>query len=329
MLPPDVLRAAAAAPGGLLNLARLQQMGHNRERIAAWTRAGLLERLVPGLYRVADAPVPPTQCLHLPLRYLATPGRASPAALISGGAALGLLGVAPFGLPCQPLVLVDRSRTVRLGSAPFRVRRVALDAAGHDRHDGIDVAGAARVLADAALDPRVTDRELRLAVDQLRGRRLVAVAALVACWRRMPRHAGARRLLRLAPALEQESEAERDLYALFLRSPPVPDCQVVLRGRLRVDFVFLFAALIVEYLGAVHDGRADHDATRNYAFERLGYRSITVTKSMAREGPGLIEHIHTIRREREQLVLDGRLARPPLPPQPPRLAPLRTTVPLG
>ena len=74
--------------------------------------------------------------------------------------------------------------------------------------------------------------------------------------------------------------------------------EVVLRGRLRVDFVFLFAALIVEYLGGVHDGRADYDATRNYVLERLGYRSITVTKSMAREGPGLIAHIHTIRRER-------------------------------
>ena len=104
---------------------------------------------------------------------------------------------------------------------------------------------------------------------------------------------------------------------------------MVLVEQLRVDFVFLSAALIIEYAGRVHDGQVDRDATRIYALERLGYRVIVVTRSMLRDPAALVAHIHDVRLRRERMIAAGLLARPPLPPQPPRLTPLRTLTPLG
>lgn len=329
MLPDHVLVAAARAPGGLLDLGELAVLGYGRRRVAEWAASGLLERVVRGLYRVAAAPVPAVQCLHLPVRCLARAGAPKGSALISGEAGLALRAVEGFTLPCRPLVVIDRSRTVRLANPPFDVRYVRLERVPVERVQGLDTTDAAQAVADAALNSAVSDQRLRVAFDDLRSRGLVTLPDLVGRWQEV-RHVGARRMLAMAPALEHESEGERVCFGeVFRRVPPAPDSQVVLLGRLRVDFVFLFAALIVEYHGAVHDGQADRDASRTYALERIGYRIVVVTRSMLRHPVDLAHHIHELRRERERLVLEGRLARPPLPAQPPRLTPLRTLVPLG
>lgn len=329
MLPDRILEAAASAPGGLLDLRDLAALGCDRRRVAEWVAGGALERPARGLVRVAGAPVPPTQPLHIAVRSLAPPARPTAGVLISGEAGLGLREVEGFPLPCRPLALVDRTRTVRRRDVAFDVRYVPLERVVGDEVLGIPTTEPAQALADAALRRELSDRRLRVACDDLRSRGVTTLQELLTQWE-VIRHPGARRMLAMAPTLELESEGERwCLEEVFRRAPPLPDCQVVLVGRLRVDFVFLFAALIVEYLGGCHDGRADRDATRTFALERRGYRIFLVTRSMLRHAEEVAEHVHAIRREREQLVLEGRLPLPALPPQPWRLSPLRTLVPLG
>lgn len=350
VLPDSVLQLARRDPAGLVDSRALAAAGHGPAAVSRWVAAGLLERLAPGVLRVAGAPVPPTQCLHVPLRYLARSGSrqatasddhgpSRPAArpdagagdaLVTGGAALAAMAVPGFPLPCRPLVLVQHGRRVRLRDAPFDVRQGDLARVTAERWQGVATVDPARALADLAGQSPLGDRPLRQAVYDVVNRLRIPVVDLVASWRGV-RHPGATRLRRMADegVFEVESEGEWDLFRLFRQHPPLPDCQVVVTGWIRVDFVFLFAGLVLEYLGGVHDGRADEDATRVHAVERLGLEVMLVSRSMLRDGAALMAHVHERRRRREELMARGLLPRAPLPVQPPRLTPLRTLVPLG
>lgn len=323
MLPTQVVALLRRSPGGLITLRQLQSLGFDRRTVARWLRAGL-EQILPGVYREAGVPVPSTQRLHLPLRYLERPTDREPSALISGEAMLVLAEVEGCVVPELPLALIDRDRRCRLSDAPFRIARVALQAIPRELHRGIATADPAQALADVAWDTDRPDREVRVMVDAVRSSLRIPIVHLVSRWQEIG-HPGARRLLRMSPAFEQESEGEREAFAtLFPCCPPLPDCQVVLVGSLRVDFVYLSAALVIEYLGEAHDGKADTDATRSFALEGPGYRVISVTRSMLRDPRPTATHIQRLRRDRERLVAEGRLVLPPLPPQPPRLVPLRS-----
>ena len=155
-----------------------------------------------------------------------TAGRATTAALISGKAALGLLGVTGFRLPLEPLVLVAQGRRVRLDGAPFRLRHVELSRIAWERHDGVATADLALAIADAALDAELPLRTLRVAVDDVRWRFRIPITDLSARWRGLRCHPGGRRLLDELPELERESEGERDAFTrLFRAFPPEPDCR--------------------------------------------------------------------------------------------------------
>ncbi len=324
MLPQEVVTLAARSPAQLVTLTELRGLGYESHAVARWLRRGLLDRALPGVYRLGGAMPAADENLHLPLRYLARFGDPAATPLISGEAMLALAGVEGYGVPAQPVVLVDPKHRVRLAGAPFAPRHVAVAAVPRQRHRGVDTSDPAQALADMAWDPSVTDRQLRVAVDAVRFHLRAPITGLVARWRQIG-HPGARRLLAMLAAFEQESEGERQAFNdLFLGYPPLPDCQVVLAGRLRVDFVYLDAALVIEYLGECHDGRADKDTARVFVIERPGYRHIPVTKSLLRPSDGIREHIQAERHHRRQLIAEGRLRLPALPPQPPRLFPLRT-----
>lgn len=326
MLPPEVVALARRSPAGLVTMRQLQALGIDRRKVPRWLGA-VLEQVLPGVYRLAGDPVPAFQSLHAPLSYFGRPADRQPAALISGEAMLALAGVPGCVIPAEPLVLIDRDRRCRLNGAPFHTARVALADVHRERHGGVSTVDAAQALADIAWDPDRSDHELRVLVDAVRWARNIPVTELAARWRRIG-HAGARRYLGMLTAFEQESEGERRAFAaLFPPFPPLPDCQVVVVGRLRVDFIYLSAALVIEYLGAVHDGKADQDAVRVLAIERPGYRVFIVTRSMLRDLETTAAHIQSVRRDRERLVAEGRLALPPMPTQPPRLTPLRSLRP--
>ena len=209
------------------------------------------------------------------------------------------------------------------------MRYVELARVPRERHQGVGTADPAQALADIAWSGAPDDRALRVLVDAVRWHLGWSAVRLVGRWKEIG-HPGGRHLYAMKGAFAQESEGERDAFAaLFADDPYPPDCQVVLLERLRVDFAYLYAGLFMEYLGEPHNTQVDADTTRTFALERPRYRGVGITKSMLRHADLVREHLHGLRLEREQLVGEGRLVLPPLPPQPPRLFPLRTLTPGG
>lgn len=319
-LPPDV-DALLRAGHGLVTRPHLLRAGFPDPRIRAWRRDGLLEAVVPGagLYRDPGAPVPPEQCAAVPLRYL---GERAPEVRISGQAALALHGLEGFTLPCRPLVLVHGDRRVRLPGAPFDVRRA--DVASGDRRTvrGLATVGVERALADTGLDDRVPDVRLRVGFDSARRLGLTRVSRLSERLAVLPgRHGGAQRLraMRDSGLLDLESEGERDVWLrVFLPWPPLPSRQVWILPHVRVDFVFLRAALVLEYLGRVHLEQWEADTARTWDIREAGYEILPITAGMAEDPEHVARRMHRIRLEREALADAGRLRVAPLPPQPER-----------
>lgn len=319
-------------PGGVVTTAELRRAGCSYDTIARLHDDGVLRRLLHGTYVLADVPEPPERCVALPIRYLSQrrPEGHRPA-VVSGTAGLALHDRGPFALPhVNPLVLVDPECRLRPAHVPWTTVRAEQPASPVSVR-GVPTAPPLRCLADAAGEKGVTDKALRLSVDDLRGADRLLMPDIVDGWR-ASRGLGVNRLERMLEEgqFEQESEGERRVFqTVFVPHPPLPDCQVVV-GRYRVDFIFISAALIVEYYGlGTHAHRVDADAVRIHALEALGYRVIVVTRSMLKRPGPLAAHITLIRRDREQRIARGELPAPPLPTQPRRVAPLRTLYPLG
>ncbi len=329
-LPDDVTALIRQNPGRIISTRQLNRLGQDSWRITEWVRTGCLERVVRGWFRQPHTAVP-NQEAYLALAHLQANQPGSPA-VISGEHALRAAGceLAPTG---PPLVLMNHGRRLRLSQPPFRVAQRSEAGTVPVQYRGrLAVTPPAYALADLVTEHPRSDDELRAVLYRAVNRLALPPTELMSTWRGM-NHPGARRLLRLADegALEHESPAEYSLFQqVFTPFGPQPDCQVLLTPSIRVDFVYLFAAFVIEYYGEdAHAGRVDRDGTRVYALCRLGNEVLVVTKSMTTDPASLAQHIHQVRRHREDLVLRGELARPPLPRQPDRLTPLRTLLPSG
>lgn len=329
-LPDDVTALIRQSPGRIISTRQLNRLGHDSWRITEWVRADCLERLVRGWFREPNIWVP-NQEAHVALAHLQANQPVNPA-VISGVHALNAAGcdLSPTG---PPLVLMNHGRRLRLSRPPFRIaQRSGICNVPAQYRGRLAVAPPAHALADLVTEHPRSDEELRAILYRVINRLALPPTELVSTWRGM-NHPGARRLLRLADegALEHESPAEYSLFReVFTPFGPQPDCQVLLTPNIRVDFVYLFAAFVIEYYGEeAHAGRVDRDGTRGYALRHLGNDVLVVTKSMTTSPASLAQHIHQVRRDREDLVLRGELARPPLPRQPDRLTPLRTLLPSG
>ena len=324
-LPDLAAKMFQSAPGGIRPVRHFVRKGFDRREVAAWAATGLCDKLLHGVYG-ALAHDPTERRLHLPLIYLELRmGPTHHLPILTGPAALEAHGV-PGLPPLQPTVLVDKRCTARLPDLPFTIRRVDLAGVPSEDVAGLRATPPVRALADTASTMALTPLQLRTTVDHLRNRGLLWMPAAVREWEQMP-GPGAARLVKWARqgVFEQESEGERRAFELlFVPFPPVVDCQVVLVGNLRADFVYLSAALVIEYYGEVHDGSANEDATRVDVFEELGYRVKVVTKSLLHEAPRVAAQIQDIRHDREHRIRTGALPLPTLPPQPERLHPLRT-----
>lgn len=328
--PPEVLQLIRRSPGRVASTRQIGRLGPDRHAVAEWVRAGTLERLAPAWVRLPGDDAP-HQAGHLAVGYLQHHRPGEPVVLTRRYALSTVVPDMPR--PAVPTVLVAAGRRVRVRREPWEVlQREGVDAVPVLTHHGLPVAEPAYALADEAADPRTTEDDLIATIYRVVNATRIPAVALVAAWSRM-RHPGASRLLDLTArgVMEHESPAELRLFRdVFAGHPPLPDCQVLLTPSIRVDFAYIFAALIVEYYGEdSHAGRVDEDGSRLFAVRDLGMESIIVTKSVARDPVGLRHHIHRTRREREDLMLRGLLRRPSLPRQPDRLTPLRTLLPGG
>lgn len=173
------------------------------------------------------------------------------------------------------------------------------------------------------------ENTLRPTFDRARNGLQLEVPTLCDRWRQLDTP-GARRFLDLERrgVLEQESDGEREAFRLlFAGRWPVPDCQVVVLGALRADFVFISAGVIVEYFGkATHKDRFVADLTRLHALQAAGFIVIVVVAGMLREATQLSNYIYRQVQVREDLIARGAIPRPVLPLQPRRMRPLTTPV---
>ena len=326
------VRLARAHPSHLVIGRELAAARHPRHVTYGLVGGGHLQLVAPAVFRPTVVPEHPLAAAWLPVRYAHQVRGAPDAAHVTAQAALAAYGTEGFELPKVPLVRSE----ARLGAsgASWRVRRGRVAHEHRSLAQRLPVACPGLALADAAEDPAVEERRLRVGIDSTRWLGHSTLAELLAVWQALAGvHTGARRLLALARTgmLDRESEGERVTWSrLFVPHGPLPDCQVWLTPRRRVDFVFLAAGLVLEYLGSVHEGQLEEDAERSWELASLGYELILLTRGLLRRDPaGLATVIHQRRREREDLARRGLLRLAPLPEQPPRRVPLRTLHPTG
>lgn len=331
MLPDPIRAIASDNPAGLFCRKQVFKAGYGDGAIHSWYQRDLIIRLAPGWYRDAAMHPHPLQHQHLVDGYFRFSAK-RPLPLVSGTAALEVYGIVePVDQP--PTLLVPWAWQVNIRSQPFahhRVRSLPDVAAWTAR--GLRVAEPARALADLfALEGLPLDHVCHLAYQTMHTLRL-RPADLLQRWTQLS-DPGSQRLVELARTgvLDVESPAEWALLnEVFGAFPPAPDAQVQITERYRADFAYVFAALVLEYQSEqFHAARIDEDGVRTAGFRRRGWDSLYVTKSMVRDAKGTAELVHETRRQRELLVLEGRLARPFLPSQRHRRVPLRTLVPLG
>jgi hypothetical protein len=288
--PPDPILALAEAQRGVV--ARYQLLCELREAEADdLLRSGWFERLVRGVYRVRGGVATAEQ------QAFAAALRARPAATVTGPLVLGLLDVPAFAGSCVFELLHQPGR--RLTNLDVR-RRV-----DHDldravaRYGDVRVAGPLDALIDsAAFLGEVTERDLRVAWDHLRGTRLASVDRLR---RRLdelrevaPGAEVLERVLELAGGIELESEGERAVSPVFVCFEPGFERQVWVTPRRRTDFYSRRCRMGYEYLGDVDHGYVaerladdQRDAEVQAAGVRLGY----VTKHDLREPTALVATI--------------------------------------
>lgn len=324
-------KLANACPFGLVTLSDAARVGISRFVVAEAARRGVLERLAPGLYREAGVPPPPWQNLAVAQRYLdglrAWNARPTMPSAISGMGCLQVLGARITATEPRPLAAVPLHRRLRLTDPPFQVSRVCWDRTRVRESHRLRTVDPAHALADYCARTRDRPAAVRSVVDQARYDLSLTVPSLCQRWRELG-ILGAQRLLAMERegVFEQESEGERAAYnALFAKHRHRPDCQVVVLGSFRADFVFLSAGLIIEYFGhEAHRDRFLADMTRLHALQAAGYLVIAVVGPMLREAAALSEHIYAQLRLRHRLIARGVITRPSLPMQPERMRPLQT-----
>ncbi|MDQ6776841.1 MAG: type IV toxin-antitoxin system AbiEi family antitoxin domain-containing protein [Actinomycetota bacterium] len=231
------IAAVAGRQHGLITTCQLLELGLTKGAIEYRVEIGRLHRLYRGVYAVGHRPVSPHA--HALAAVLAC----GPGAALSHSSAATLWGISKHW--SSPLEVTTSSGRAR---SRLRVHRSkSLTRRDITRQFGIPVTSPARTLLDNS--PRLTDRALGRAVDDLRLRRYLWLADLAELLDRHPRTRAANRLRehlahpRRAPS---RSDFER-AFVPFAKRYRLPELQVNthVRGH-EVDIFFPQHALVVE-----------------------------------------------------------------------------------
>jgi hypothetical protein len=230
--------------------AQLLDLGLGRRSIAHRLQTGRLMRVHYGVYAVGHEPAAAVDRAYAALL------ACGPVAILSHGSAASVWGI--FDRWWEPFEV-----TVRTGRRPpgIRTHRATVDRRDIRRHLGIRVTSPARTIYDIA--PRLSDKALTRAVNELRIARRLTLDHLAELVDRLPRHRGASRIQPLieTPTGPTRSELEDAFVAFTERfGLPRPEMNARVAGY-EVDALFPAQRVIVEL-----DGYEFH-ATRQ-AFER-------------------------------------------------------------
>ncbi len=285
----------AHGQGGYVKRKQLLALGESRYQIEYRVKAGRLITEYNGVYAVGHRPTLPQDRAKGALL------ACGPDAVLSHGSAATLWGI--FKRWDTPFEVTVRSARRRAG---IRIHRAALSRADIRWQAGIRVTSPARTLLDIA--PRVKQRTLTRAVNDLRRSGQLRLEALAELLQRCPRHPGARRLRPFldAPTNPTRSEFE-DAFLAFCERFGLPRPLVNTRvAGAEVDAYFPAERLIVELDGwDFHSSRDSFqsDRERDAAMLALGLETVRITWERLRDAPEKeAARLHRILRSRRALL---------------------------
>jgi uncharacterized protein DUF559/transcriptional regulator with AbiEi antitoxin domain of type IV toxin-antitoxin system len=259
----------AARQRGYVTRVQLREAGLGKDAITYRIKAGDLIAVHTGVYALGHAP---EAFVDRAYAAVLACGRS---AFLSHGSAASLWGIYDrWWVPFE--VIVDTARR-RPG---IRIHRAAVDRRDVRRHLGIRVTSPARTILDIA--PRLTDKALTRAVNDLRIARRLTLEHLAELVARLPRHPGAslvRPLLEI-PRGPTRSELEDAFIAFAERfGLPTPEINVRIAGY-EVDVLFREQRVIVELDGYEFHGTRqafERDRERDTAMLAAGLITVRIT----------------------------------------------------
>ncbi len=270
----------AESQGGHLTHEQLIALGLTRHAIANQIARGSLIRVFRGLYAVGRLPTNPIDRAHGALL------ACGPRSAISHGSAASLWGIwGDWRYPLELTVVGDR----RLPGLKVHHSRTLTVADVTTQH-GLTVTSPARTIFDLA--PRLTDRRLARAINDLRLRRLVTLEALDRVTDRLRGCPGGKRIRAIIGASHGEPTRSgfEDDWIRFAARHQLPDHEMNVHfcGH-RVDVLFAPERLIVELDGwETHRSKQAFEADRGQDAEilaRTGVPTIRITRAAFRSRP--------------------------------------------
>jgi very-short-patch-repair endonuclease len=254
---------------GYVTRAQLRDAGLGKDAITYRIKVGDLISVHTGVYALGHAPQAFAD------RAYAAVLACGPGAVLSHGSAASLWGI--FERWWEPFeVIVDTARR-RPG---IRIHRATLTREDVRRHLGIRVTSPARTVFDIA--PRLTDKALTRAINELRIERRLKLDHLAELVARLPRHRGASRVRPLTeiPRGPTRSELE-DTFAAFAARFDLPPFEFNARvAGYEVDVLFPEQRVIVELDGWEFHGTRqafEKDRERDAATLAAGLVTVRIT----------------------------------------------------
>ena len=270
---------------------QLMKLGLSEKAVRHRVRIGRLIPVHAGVYAVGHLPTLPQD------RAVAALLACGPGAVLSHGSAATLWGIrSHWEMPFEVTVAsLRRPRGVR-------VHRAKLERRDATRQLGLAVTSPARTVLDVA--PRLSDKALARAVNDLRHQNRLRVHELADVLRRFPRSPGAARVRRFVdrPTGPTRSEFEDGFLAFAERfGLPLPQVNARL-GRYTADVLFPAERVIVELDGwDFHNSRESFESDRERDAELLarGYVTIRITWERLKQHPAAeAARLHAILRAR-------------------------------
>ena len=256
---------------------QLLELGLGPEAIRSRVKLRRLILIHRGVYALGHVPEAPRD------RAYAAVLACAPDGVLSHGSAASLWGIYDrWWTPFE--VIVDTARR-RPG---IRVHRVALARTDVRRHLGIRVTSPARTVFDIA--PRLTDKALTRAVNELRIGRLLKLEQLAELTTRLPRHPGTRRVKPLIETSAGPTRSEfEDAFVAFTErfGLPRPEMNARIAGY-EVDALFREQRVIVELDGYQFHGTRqafEKDRERDAATLATGLVTVRITWERLTETP--------------------------------------------
>ena len=270
-MPPidESIGRVAGRQRGYVTRAQLLELGLGPEAIRSRIKQRRLILIHRGVYALGHAPEAPRD------RAYAVVLACAPDGVLSHGSAASLWGIYDrWWTPFEVIVETARRRP------GIRVRRATLAKEDVRRHLGIRVTSPARTVFDIA--PRLTDKALTRAVNELRIKRLLKLEQLAELATRLPRHRGASRVKPLVENSRGPTRSElEDAFVAFTErfGLPRPEMNARVAGY-EVDALFREQRVIVELDGYEFHGTRqafEKDRERDATTLAAGYRTVRIT----------------------------------------------------